>query len=215
MPVITIRGQTGSGAREIGHQVARLIEGDYVDRQVIAEVAELLKRPEAQVEAKEQIPPQLLQRIMEPLRKALNRSGNIDSAYLRTWEEPLDDAKYLDALESVVQGLALEGNIVLVGRGSQFILHNNQSVLHVLVVAPLAERLNRVMAQLKTDEDEARQHIDESDTTRRAFIKRFFQGELEEPEHYDLVINTKYINYDAAARLIVAAAAEKNPWRHG
>jgi hypothetical protein len=100
MPVITIRGQMGSGAPDIGRQVARLIQGDCVDRQVIAEVADLLKRPEAQIEAKEQIPPQLLQRIVEPLRKALTRSGSIDSAYLRTWQEPLDDAKYLDALES-------------------------------------------------------------------------------------------------------------------
>jgi len=215
MPVITIRGQMGSGASEIGHQVARLIQGDYVDRQVIAEVAELLKRPEAQVEAKEQIPPQLLQRIMEPLRKALTRSGSIDSAYLRTWEEPLDDAKYLDALESVVQGLALEGNIVLVGRGSQFILRNNQSVLHVLVVAPLVDRLNRVMAQLKIDEDEARRRIDEFDTSRRAFVQRFFQHDLEDLEYYDLVINTKYITYDTAAQLIVSAATEKNPWRRG
>jgi len=74
----------------------------------------------------------------------------------------LDDAKYLDALESVVQGLALEGNIVLVGRGSQFILRNNQSVLHVLVFAPLVDRLNRVMAQLKIDGDEAQRRIDES-----------------------------------------------------
>ena len=39
MPVITIRGLTGSGASDIGRQVARLIKGDYVDRQVIAEVA--------------------------------------------------------------------------------------------------------------------------------------------------------------------------------
>lgn len=215
MPVITIRGQMGSGATDIGRQVALLIQGDYVDRQVIAEVADLLKRPEAQVEAKEQIPPQLLQRIVEPLRKALTRSGSIDSAYLRTWQEPLDDAKYLDALESVVQGLALEDNIVLVGRGSQFILRNNQSVLHVLVVAPLVDRLNRVMAQLKIDEDEARRHIDGVDSSRRAFVQRFFQRELEEPEYYDLVINTRSITYDAAARLIVAAATEKNPWHHG
>jgi cytidylate kinase len=215
MPVITIRGQMGSGAPEIGHQVARLIQGDYVDRQVIAGVAELLKRPEAQVEAKEQIPPQLLQRIIEPLRKALTRSGSIDSAYLRTWEEPLDDAKYLDALESVIQGLALEGNIVLVGRGSQFILRNNQSVLHVLVIAPLEERLNRVMAQLKIDEDEARRRIEDFDTSRRAFIQRFFQRDLEDPIYYDLVINTQYLTHEAAARLVVAAVTEKNPWSHG
>ena len=75
MPVITIRGLTGSGASDIGRQVARLIKGDYVDRQVIAEVAELLKRPQEQVEAKERIPPDLFNRIMKPLRRVLAGTG--------------------------------------------------------------------------------------------------------------------------------------------
>ena len=38
MPVITIRGQLGSGAPEVGREVARLIQGDYIDREVIAEI---------------------------------------------------------------------------------------------------------------------------------------------------------------------------------
>ena len=213
MPVITIRGLTGSGASDIGRQVARLIKGDYVDRQVIAEVAELLKRPPEQVEAKERIPPDLFNRIMKPLRRVLAGSGKIDSAYMRTWEEPLDDAEYLDALESVIRDLATDENIVMVGRGSQFILRNNRAVLHVLVIAPLEDRLNKVMTDLRVEREEAVRHIDENDSGRRSFVQRFFQAEMEDPQHYDLVINTKYIDYDAAARLIVAAAAEKDPWR--
>ena len=215
MPVITIRGQMGSGAPEVGREVARIIRGDYVDRQVIAEIAELIKHPEAQVEAKEQIPTRVIQRILAALKGAFTRSGSVESAYLRTWEEPLDDAKYLDALETVTKDLALEGNVVLVGRGTQFILHNYQSVLHVLLVAPLEKRIERVMAQLQVDEDEARQQIEEFDRSRRAFIRRFFKRDLEDPEYYDLVISTKYLTYDAAVRLIVSAATEKNPYPHG
>ena len=213
MPVITIRGLTGSGASDIGHQVARLINGDYVDRQVIAEVAGLLKLPHEQVEEKEQTQPHIFKRIMEPLRRILSRSGKIESAYTRTWEEPLDDAEYLDALEAVIRDLALEENMVLVGRGSQFILRNNQSVLHVLVVAPLEQRLKRTMTDMSFEREEATRHIDETDSSRRSFVQRFFQKDLEDPQHYDLVINTRFITYDAAARLVVSAAKEKNPWR--
>lgn len=215
MPVITIRGQMGSGAPEVGREVARIIQGDYVDRQVIGEVAELVKHPEAQVEAKEEISPRVVQQILAALKRAFTRSGSVESAYLRTWEEPLDDARYLDALETVIQNLVLEGNVVLVGRGTQFILHNYQSVLHVLLVAPLEKRIERVMAQLQVDEDGARRQIEEFDRTRRAFIRRFFKRDLENPQYYDLVISTKYITYDTAARLIVSAATEKNPWHHG
>lgn len=37
MPVVTIRGQLGSGASEIGREVANRLHVDYVDREVIAE----------------------------------------------------------------------------------------------------------------------------------------------------------------------------------
>jgi cytidylate kinase len=213
MPVITMRGLTGSGASEIGREVARLIGGDYVDRQVIAEVAELLKRPEEQIEAKEQITTGLFDRIVGPLRKIISGSGKIDSAYMRTWEEPLDDAEYISALEAVIRDLALDQNIVIVGRGSQHILRNNKSVLHVLVIAPIEDRINRIMTEKKMEREEAVRHIEETDSSRKAFIQRFFQKEIENPLLYDLVINTKYITNESAANLIISAASEKNPWR--
>ncbi len=212
MPVITIRGLTGSGAGEIGHEVARLIKGDYVDREVIAEVAELLKRPEEQIAAKEKEIPSLFDRIMTPLRKALSGSGKIDSAYMRTWEDPLDDEQYIAALESVVRDLALEPNMVIVGRGSQHILKNNQSVLHVFVIAPMEERLNRIMAEKQIERDDAVRYIEENDNSRKAFLQRFFQKEFDDPLLYDLVINTKYITTTVAAQLVQKAAEEKNPW---
>ncbi len=213
MPVVTIRGSTGSGAHEIGHQVAALIGGDYVDRQVIAEVAELLKRPEEQVEAKEKIPARLFERIVDPLRRVLSRSGKIESAYTRTVDGPLNDAEYISALEAVIRDLALELNMVIVGRGSQYILRNNRSVLHVLVVAPIEDRLGRVMADMRIERQEALRHIEENDASRRAFVEKFFHKEVEDPLLYDLVINTRYLTVDVAARLIANAAAEKNPWR--
>jgi len=75
MPVITIRGLTGSGAGEIGREVARLINGEYVDREVIAEVAALLKRPAEQIAEKERVSPGVFNRIIIPLRKIISGSG--------------------------------------------------------------------------------------------------------------------------------------------
>ena len=45
MPVITIRGQYGSWSAEIGELIAHKLNIDYVDREIIAEVAERLRRP--------------------------------------------------------------------------------------------------------------------------------------------------------------------------
>jgi cytidylate kinase len=212
MPVVTIRGQLGSGVSDIGREVGRIIRGDYVDREILEHIAQLIGHPKEQVAEKEHIHPRLVRRIIAVLANALERSGSIESAYSRTWQEPLDDAKYLDALESVIQDLALEENIVIHGRGSQFILHDNPSALHVLVIAPLRERIKRVMATLGIDEDAARRKIEEFDNSRRAFTQRFFKCELENPDYYDLVVNTEHLSYEVAARIIATAAQKKTPW---
>src|SRR4030043_789689 len=127
MPVVTIRGQLGSGVPEIGKEIARMLPGDYVDKEIIENIAQLVGHPVDQVADRERTPLRLVQRIRAALEGALARSGSMDSAYSRTWQEPLADAKYLDALKSIIEDLALEGNIVIQGRGSQFILHKNQS----------------------------------------------------------------------------------------
>ena len=49
MSVVTIRGQLGSGAPEIGREVAERLHADYVDREIIAEVAARLHRQEQDV----------------------------------------------------------------------------------------------------------------------------------------------------------------------
>ena len=129
--------------------------------------------------------------------------------------EPLDDARYLDALKSVIQDITLEGNIVIHGRGSQFILRNNPSALHVLVVAPLPLRIKRVMERSKTDEENALKQIEEYSKTRRDFNKRFFKKDMMDIVYYDLVVNTEHLTYEIAAQIIIKALQRKTPWERG
>ncbi len=205
MPVVTIRGQMGSGAPEIGRLVADVFHIDYVDREIIAEVAELLNERKQKVEVKEMPPGSLWGRIAEALEHSppigSGPGGMYLGAYLSTWEIPLDDSRYLAGLESVIKELAESNSIVIRGRGSQFILKDHPGSLHVLTVAPLELRVKRVMEDMKVDEQAARKEIARFDSSRREFIKRYFQAELEDPIHYDLVINTEHLSFEAAASI--------------
>ncbi|MBI2851500.1 MAG: cytidylate kinase-like family protein [Chloroflexi bacterium] len=209
MAVITIRGLTGSGAQEIGREIARLCRCDYVDREILEQVAHLLGYPVAQVAEKERIPPRLVERITSVFERAREKSGTAESVFRRTWQDPIDDAQYLYALESVIQDLALEGDIVLVGRGSQFILRNHPGALHVLVTAPLSARISNVMATSNSSKEQARKDIEETDKSRRAFVMRFFKRSLENMEHYDIILNTERLSLHAAVHIIISAAKEK------
>ena len=124
MPVITIRGTLGSSAPEIGKLVAEKLHIDYVDREIIAEIAERLRRPDYDVAAKEMPPGSLGGRIVEALSYDYPSQSLPDvaytGAYLPTWEMPLDNIQYLASLEFVVKKLASGSSIVIRGRGSQF-----------------------------------------------------------------------------------------------
>src|SRR5207244_6696075 len=52
---------------------------------------------------------------------------------------------YLRLTQKVVLELATQGNAVIVGRGSQFLLHNLPRTLHIYAFAPLPYRIENVM----------------------------------------------------------------------
>ena len=209
MPIITIRGQLGSGAPEIGRQVTARLHTDYVDREIIADVAERLQRNERDVIEKEMPPGTLMGRIAEALTNSPMMEPFGGGAYLPADLIPLGDTRYLEALQSVVRELAKSPSLVIRGRGSQFILKDHPGSLHVLVVAPLETRVKRVMKNLKIDEEAAHREIKRFDTSRHQFVRRYFHAHLEDPLHYDLVINTGGLTFGAATSLAISALRSK------
>jgi len=209
MGIITIRGQLGSGAPEIGKEVAAKLHYDYLDREIIAEVAARLHRQEQEVIAKEMPPRSFLGRIAKALEHSYDFGVGFEGACLPSWQMPLDDRRYLQALESVIKELAQNQSLVIYGRGSQFILKGLPTALHIFVVAPLKLREERLRQARHLDLERARQEIDHFDNSNREFIKRYFKADWEDPACYDLVINTEYLSFSAAAAIIIEALAHK------
>lgn len=205
MPIVTIRGHLGSGAPETGKLIADKIHTDYIDREIIAEVAERLKWSKQGILQKEMPPGTLGGRILEALSHSYPAGIGYSGAYAPAWEIPPDDITYLAGLESVIKELAGSGSTVIRGRGSQLILRDYPSAFHVLIVAQLEIRLKRVMKSLKMDEEQAKKEIERFDSSRREFTKRYFHAELEDPLHYDLVVNTNHLDFEDAASIVVNA----------
>ena len=146
MPVITIRGLYGSWAAEIGELIAHKLNIDYVDREIIAGVAERLRRPSTSIAEKEMPPSTLLGRISEAMAQtACLGDGIYTGVYSPLCEIPLNDTNYLSGLEYVIKQLAASQSIVIRGRGSHFILKDFPGAFHVMIVAPIEVRLKRVM----------------------------------------------------------------------
>jgi cytidylate kinase len=160
--------------------------------------------------AKEMPPSTLLGHIAEALERTLPFGVGFEGAYLPAWEIPLNDARYFQARESVVKELARNPSIVILARGSHFILRDDPKALHVMVVAPMEVRLKRVMQDLKLDQAMAKREIARFDKSGREFSKRYYKTELEDPVYYDLVINSERFSFDTAASMIVEALSFKD-----
>jgi len=210
MAVITIRGQLGSGAPQIGRLCAETLHLDYYDREIINRIAERLERPRQEVIAKEMLPLSWVKRIARFIEHDFLRSGY--STYTGPGQENpfLDDRRYIKGLKSVIRRLARTEAAVISGRGSQFFLKDYPGVLHVLVVAPLDLRIKRVMESYGLDAESANEKITRYDTNRREFIKKYFKADLENPVHYDMTVNTANISHESAAALVIQALALKN-----
>ncbi len=208
MTIITIRGQLGSGAREIGRRLARTLEMSYADHEITTRVAAELGEDRETVVAKEMPAASFSGYIMEALERSYALWVGGPAVYLPAWELPLSDNRYLSALDRVVRDLA-RGPAVIFGRGSQFILKDYPDAFHVLVVAPLDVRLRRVMRNFRLDPDSAKKEIEEYDGSRREFARRYFKAEREDPAHYNLVINTGRTTIEAGVSLIAGTLARK------
>ncbi|MBF6599578.1 MAG: cytidylate kinase-like family protein [Dehalococcoidia bacterium] len=224
MPIITISGNLGSGAREIAQDLARELALDYVDQEILVEAARQLGVSVAVVERQDERARSLAERLGMLMRTLMERSAvatdpmsgaGLDVVLARTYgeaaelpeggDEPLNEQRYLETLTSVIRGIAVRGSVVILGRGSQAILRDDPAAFHVYVHASHAARIAMLSERDQMPPADAMKRIKESDHNRAAFHHRFFKVDAESPALYDLVVNTERIAGALAVRLIALA----------
>ena len=113
---------------------------------------------------------------------------------------------YLARFQSVIYELAKKGNGLFVGKGSQLLLHSCDCALHVLVIASMGKRIDRLVQTMKVEEVVAEKIIQTSDQNKTVFSKYAFDEEWLIPQLYDITINMDRINIETAVNLVVDAA---------
>jgi cytidylate kinase len=115
---------------------------------------------------------------------------------------------YICAVQTVMEELAREGKVVIVGRAGQMILRGYPNVLHVKIIAPVEVRIARTAKKQGIMFDAARAQVEASDASRRKYLKRYYGVNWEDMNLYDLTINTVRLNVQAASELICACLAQ-------
>lgn len=109
--------------------------------------------------------------------------------------QAVDHAEYFRHLVAVVLSMARLGGVVLVGRAGNFIL-GPQKGFHIRLICPRPERIRNLVTFRHMNEVEARNAIEQSDIQRKEFVRKLFNADIDNPHHYDMVINTAYIDIE-------------------
>ncbi|HPS87861.1 MAG TPA: cytidylate kinase-like family protein [Spirochaetota bacterium] len=106
-------------------------------------------------------------------------------------------------LTEMIALLALHGNVVIVGRGSNMITKNFINGFHVRLVAPVSRRVEKISKEMNISKNEALKLINEKTKQRDEYMKEFLRFDLTDPHNYDLTINDGEFTVEQAAGLII------------
>lgn len=81
---------------------------------------------------------------------------------------------YLNLMESVIYRAARLGKGVIIGQGSQMLLHDFGCAMHVLVTSHEESRIHRLMHEMKLSRDASQKLIRKSDNEKRGFFRYAF-----------------------------------------
>lgn len=214
MTVITISRQRGTGSREIATEVAKLLGYRHFDKWSIVKVAAEMGLSESEVidfsEEDYQVSG-FLERLLgrHPQTGPKIPIHKRDGAGTETITvEQLDEAVCVDLIQAAVQAAYQQGEMVILGRGSQAILQGKPKTFHVRIVAPLDDRVRRIMVEheefTRTD---AQNWAIRQDRKISEYLKHFYDISWEDPTLYHLVINVGKLEPWQAAKIITDAVA--------
>jgi cytidylate kinase len=178
MSIVAISDTLGSRGDLMGRELARRLDWEFADREVIAKAA-------------------------EQFGEAVGELHQVTEERPSLWERFTDSKRrYLLYVEATVFEMAARGRVVIVGHGSTIMLRDIRHALRVRVSAPERERVDRVRVARGVTEANALDLVRDSDAERAARMRYLYQVEMDDAFLYDLTINSERVDVDEGARLM-------------
>jgi cytidylate kinase len=205
MSVVTISRLYGSGGSEVAELVAKELGWSLLDNAVVDAVAARLGIPRDEVAAREERVPSLVQRLAETM--ALGSQEWL--APLSAQKRAPTDEQLIEVTHRVVEEAIARGPLVLVGRGAQEMLAERGDALHVFCYAPRGALIARSMQRDRLDEQAAAKLVDDTNSRREMWVKKYWNRPWRDHSQYHLSVNTDWLGISGAAELIVFAARKR------
>ena len=197
MAVITISRQYGAGGKTLGQMIANQLDYGFADSEIVAKVAEMANVSTHWVETVENEAGGKLSRFITRMvsKPLVDRILKGERGYI-------DEEIYLDYLVLIIAQIADEGDVVVLGRGSQYILNDHPDAFHILMIDAFENRVHFMKAHYELSEREAAKVVRSEDKRRRALYQKLGKTNYDDPFLYHLVLNMGRLSLEEAAKMV-------------
>ena len=195
--VVTIQRQFGSMGRPIARSMSEKLGIEFYDRDLVDQAAQKLNLPVSRVREIEETGEK---KGRNPFWQMLLPLGS---------ESPDEQDKIFEAQKNIIQFLAEKESCIIVGRCSDFILHEMKNAMHIYIYAPFEVRVRNSVEQLGLSEDEARRMCVEVDKARDSYQMRYAGCLLDDKRTKNLLIDSSLFGVEGTAEFLVEAVKRR------
>jgi len=197
MAVVTISRQFGSGGRTLGKMIAEELGYTFADNEIIQRLSKEANVSANWIRSFEKEAGSRLSRITSKMvsKRWLDRVLAGERGYL-------DEEIYLDYMVLIIAQIADEGDAVILGRGSQYILDDHPETFHILLIDELENRIKFMVEHYEMTERQAAQAVNYEDRRRASLYRRLGKKNYNDPELYHLVLNMGRLDLQAALKIV-------------
>jgi cytidylate kinase len=197
MAVITISRQFGAGGITLGKMVAEKFGYTFADTEIIKMVAEMANVSTHFVETVER---EAGGKFAKFISKTVSKP--LVERILKDERGYIDEEIYLDYLVLIIAQMADDGDVVILGRGSQYILNDHPDAYHILLIDTFENRVRFMQKNYDLSQGRAAQAVKNEDKRRINLYKKLGKTDYDNPDLYHLVINGNRIHLDKALQLV-------------
>ena len=116
----------------------------------------------------------------------------------------IDGHRYVELLHEIIPQFANRGNVIFLGRGSQYILQNRPNTYHLLLVARHEDRVQFLCQHYDIDRHKAQQIVSRQNKIRTNLYRFFGKEDYNSPFLYHAVLNMSQLSQEQALNSSVA-----------
>lgn len=199
MPVITISRQFGAGGLTLGKRLAQRFNFKLVDREIIDEISKRAKVSAKYVQVVEDGAGDFLNELISEI--AAGRFGFVSARAREGWTD-LDTDDYIGFVRKTVTQAAEQDDVIIIGRGGQFIVPHRSQVIKIMLLAEMEDRIRFMSDHYQVSLSQAEKWVRKEEKRRDEFLKLFDSRDPEDPRLYHAVINTSLVSLEEAEEMV-------------